>query len=161
MKPIRIGLLGFGTVGAGVVAGLQKNGSLIADRTGLDLVMARIADIDLETDRGVTVDRTVMTKDAASVVADPEVDIIVEHAGHLVPIEVKLSATPRPAMAAAIKSLAQALGKRASMPAVPAFMVKLMKGEMGTILLKGQKVLPKRLVDNGFRFRFEISGNLE
>ena len=53
------------------------------------------------------------------------------------------------------RGLAQALGKRASMPAVPAFMVKLMKGEMGTILLKGQKVLPKRLVDKGFRFRFE------
>lgn len=50
--------------------------------------------------------------------------------------------------------LAEALGKSVRMPAVPAFMVRLFKGEFGTVLVKGQKVLPKRLLKEGFEFRF-------
>ena len=41
-----------------------------------------------------------------------EVDIVVETRGRIVPIEVKLSATPRPAMAAGILALRQALGEK-------------------------------------------------
>ena len=68
MKEIGIGLLGFGTVGAGVVEGLQKNGDLMARRTGVRPVLRKIADVDLDRDRGVKVDRALLTKDAASVV---------------------------------------------------------------------------------------------
>ena len=57
MKEIGIGLLGFGTVGAGVVEGLQQNGDLLARRLGVRLVLRRIADMDLDRDRGVKVDR--------------------------------------------------------------------------------------------------------
>jgi len=81
MKEIGIGLLGFGTVGAGVVEGLQKNGDLIADRLGIRLVLRHIADLDLETDRGVEVSRDLLTDDAAGVIADPSVDIVVELIG--------------------------------------------------------------------------------
>ena len=81
MKEIRIGLLGFGTVGAGVVKGLQENGELLATRLGIRLVLHRIADLDLETDRGVRVDPALLTRDAAAVVADPQVDVIVELIG--------------------------------------------------------------------------------
>ncbi|HMO03044.1 MAG TPA: homoserine dehydrogenase [Kiritimatiellia bacterium] len=81
MKEIGLGLLGFGTVGAGVVEGLQRNGDLIASRAGVKLVLRKIADLDLELDRGVTVDRSVLTTDALSVIRDPNVHIIIELIG--------------------------------------------------------------------------------
>lgn len=81
MREIGIGLLGFGTVGAGVVECLQKNGRLIAERSGVRLVIRKIADTDLKRDRGVKVDRSLLTTDAAAVVADPNVDVVVELIG--------------------------------------------------------------------------------
>ncbi|MCK5851046.1 MAG: homoserine dehydrogenase, partial [Kiritimatiellae bacterium] len=81
MKDIGIGLLGFGTVGAGVVEGLQKNADLIADRLGVRLVLRKIADLDVESDRGVAVDSSILTKDAESVIADDSVDIVIELIG--------------------------------------------------------------------------------
>ena len=81
MKEIGIGLLGFGTVGAGVVEALQRNGALLADRIGVKLVLRKIADVDFDKDRGVTVDRSILTKDAASVIDDPAVDVVIELVG--------------------------------------------------------------------------------
>jgi homoserine dehydrogenase len=81
MKEIGIGLLGFGTVGAGVVDGLQKNGDLLAARLGVRPVLRKIADIDLKSDRGVKVSRSILTRDAVSVIQDPAIDVIVELIG--------------------------------------------------------------------------------
>ena len=81
MKEIRIGILGFGTVGAGVVEGIQKNGALMADRTGINPVVARIADLDITTDRGIVVSDGVLTTDAMSIIHDPSIDLIVELVG--------------------------------------------------------------------------------
>ena len=81
MRDIRIGILGFGTVGAGVVEGLQKNGELIAARTGIRPVIAKIADLDIESDRGIALPEGILTQDAASVIADESVDVIVELVG--------------------------------------------------------------------------------
>jgi homoserine dehydrogenase len=81
MKEIRIGILGFGTVGAGVVEGLQKNGELIAGRTGIKPVVAKIADLDISTDRGVVVPEGVLTTDAIAVISDKSIDLIVELIG--------------------------------------------------------------------------------
>lgn len=81
MKDIGIGLLGFGTVGAGVVEGLQRNVELISRRFGCRPVLRKICDLDLESDRGVTVDRSIMTNDAKEVINDPSIDIVVELIG--------------------------------------------------------------------------------
>lgn len=81
MKEVRIGILGFGTVGAGVVEGIQKNGTLMAERTGIVPVIAKIADLDIETDRGITVDDGILTTDAMAVITDPDIDLIVELVG--------------------------------------------------------------------------------
>jgi homoserine dehydrogenase len=81
MKEIRIGILGFGTVGAGVVEGIQKNGQLMADRTGITPIVAKIADLDITTDRGITVGEGVLTTDAMSVITDSNIDLIVELVG--------------------------------------------------------------------------------
>ena len=50
--------------------------------------------------------------------------------------------------------LAEVLGKPAFLPAVPGFMLKIFMGEFGDVLLKGQKVLPKKLTGLGFHFEF-------
>jgi hypothetical protein len=50
--------------------------------------------------------------------------------------------------------LAEALDKPTFMPSVPGFAVKLAMGEFGSVLLKGQKVLPVRLNETGFAFLF-------
>ncbi|VGO14445.1 Homoserine dehydrogenase [Pontiella desulfatans] len=81
MKEIKIGILGFGTVGAGVVEGIQKNGALMAERTGIVPVVAKIADLDIETDRGISVGEGVLTTDAMSVITDDGIDLIVELVG--------------------------------------------------------------------------------
>jgi len=81
MKEVKVGILGFGTVGAGVVEGIQKNGELMAQRTGIRPVVAKIADLDIETDRGITVGEGVLTTDALALIDDPEIDVIVELVG--------------------------------------------------------------------------------
>ncbi len=52
------------------------------------------------------------------------------------------------------KILGQVLRKPTFMPAVPGFVLRLIKGEFGNVLLKGQRVQPQKLLENGFRFRF-------
>lgn len=81
MKEIGVGILGFGTVGAGVVEGLQRNGDWLAERAGFRLVVRQIADLDLERDRGVRVDPSILTRDARAVIANPDVQIVVELIG--------------------------------------------------------------------------------
>ncbi|MCP5487379.1 MAG: homoserine dehydrogenase [Verrucomicrobia bacterium] len=81
MQEIGLGLLGFGTVGAGVVEGLQRNGDLIAARAGVRPVLRKIADLDLDRDRGVVVDRSMLTTDATAVIHDPEIHIVIELIG--------------------------------------------------------------------------------
>jgi homoserine dehydrogenase len=81
MKEIKVGLIGFGTVGTGVVTILQKNSKLIERRMGARLSLKRIADIDLETDRGVKLKPGVLTRRAEDVIRDPEIDIIMELIG--------------------------------------------------------------------------------
>ena len=81
MKEIGIGLLGFGTVGAGVVEDLQKNGDLLTQRIGAKLTLRQIADLDLDRDRGVKVDRSLLTRDAESVVKNSSVDVVIELIG--------------------------------------------------------------------------------
>lgn len=81
MKTISLGLIGFGTIGTGVVKLLQENGALIENRLGARLKLKRIADIDITTPRGVSVDPSILTKDAGEVLKDPEIDIIIELMG--------------------------------------------------------------------------------
>ena len=85
MKEIKVGLIGFGTVGAGVVKILQKNSGLIEKRVGAKIVLKRIADIDLKTDRGVKVKAGVLTRRAEDLIEDPEINIVMELIGGIEP----------------------------------------------------------------------------
>ena len=81
MKQIGVGILGFGTVGAGVAEGLLKHRAVMARRLGVDIVLKKIADLDITTDRGVAVPAGVLTTDSPAVIADPEISIVVETIG--------------------------------------------------------------------------------
>lgn len=60
------------------------------------------------------------------------------------------------------RALCKALGRPCLLPAIPGFLLRMVLGEFGTVLLEGQKVLPRRLLGSGFRFRFPaIEGALE
>ena len=81
MKQIGVGILGFGTVGAGVADGLLKHRDVMAKRLDVDIVLKKIADLDITTDRGIAVPAGVLTTDTKGVLADPEIQIIVETIG--------------------------------------------------------------------------------
>ena len=81
MKPIQIGLLGFGTVGTGVARMLIENADVIQARVGASLNLKFIADIEIKKDRGLSIDPNILTTDTSMVVDDPEIDIIIEMIG--------------------------------------------------------------------------------
>ena len=81
MQSIRIGLLGSGTVGAGVIKILKENRELLQARTGVDLVLKWVADIDPRRADVLAIPREAFTTDAHQVIQDPEVDIVVEMIG--------------------------------------------------------------------------------
>ena len=81
MKEVCIGILGFGTVGTGVIKGLYKNQKIIADRIGIKISILKIADINISKDRGIDIPNEILTTDANSVIFDESIDIIVELIG--------------------------------------------------------------------------------
>ena len=80
-RDIRIGLIGFGTIGTGVIKLLQRHQGQIRARLGARLVLARVADIELRRDRGVRVDRKLLTSDAGELMNDPTIDVVMELMG--------------------------------------------------------------------------------
>ncbi|HWE54494.1 MAG TPA: homoserine dehydrogenase [Acidimicrobiales bacterium] len=82
---LRVGLLGCGNVGGALVRLLVEDANRIAARTGLDLTLAAVAVRSQSREREVPVPAGVLTTDAAKVVADPDVDVVVEVIGGIEP----------------------------------------------------------------------------
>lgn len=85
MQKINIGLIGFGTIGTGVVKVLKENAKVIQERLGAEIVLKRIADKDISRDRGVEVDKSVLTTDAQDIINDPSIPIVIELVGGIEP----------------------------------------------------------------------------
>jgi homoserine dehydrogenase len=81
MNDIKVGLIGFGNIGAGVVKLLQQNADVIRDKVGAGIILKRIADLDITTDRGVQVDPGVLTTDVNAIFDDPEISVVIELVG--------------------------------------------------------------------------------
>lgn len=81
MKTINIGLVGFGTVGTGVVKLLKGQAPLLQRRLAARLRLKRIADLDLTRPRDVEVDPKILTTDAREIIEDPAIDIVIELIG--------------------------------------------------------------------------------
>ncbi len=84
MKKVKIGLVGFGTIGSGVYNLLKKNSSLISERTGLDISIAKICDIRLDQVKKEVHD-VALTEKWEEVTGDKEIDIVVELIGGIEP----------------------------------------------------------------------------
>ncbi len=81
MKPIRVGLLGLGTVGGGTVEVLRRNREEIARRAGREIVVAMATARDLAKPRAVDLAGIELVADPATIVASPDIDIVVELIG--------------------------------------------------------------------------------
>ncbi len=81
MKPVQVGLIGFGTVGSGVVCLLTQHGERFQRRLGAPLILKKVADLDLERSRSVPVDPALLTRNSQEILDDPDIDIIVELIG--------------------------------------------------------------------------------
>ncbi len=83
MSQINVGIIGLGTVGTGTVEILMANREIIKNRVGAEVVIKMIADLDIDSDRGIGVNRDLLTRKAMDVIEDPEIDIVVELIGGL------------------------------------------------------------------------------
>lgn len=81
MKTVNLGLIGLGTVGTGVARLLIEKRELISARLGMELTIKSVADLDHETDRGISFEQGVFIRDAWQVVNDPAIDIVIEMIG--------------------------------------------------------------------------------
>jgi homoserine dehydrogenase len=79
--PVRLGVAGLGTVGAGVVQLLSRHADLLADRSGRRLVVTAVSARDRAKDRGVDLSAARWYRDAAALATDPDVDVVVELIG--------------------------------------------------------------------------------
>jgi homoserine dehydrogenase len=83
MRAIGVGLIGWGTVGCGVIQVLRENAHEIETRLGVALELRRVADLDLERPRPVAVPPAMMTRRAEDILEDPEIHIVIELIGGL------------------------------------------------------------------------------
>ncbi|MBL8303872.1 MAG: homoserine dehydrogenase [Ideonella sp.] len=81
MKPIQVGLLGIGTVGSGTFKVLRRNQEEIQRRAGRGIEITMVADLDTARAREVVGDGVTVVGDARQVIANPEIDIVVELIG--------------------------------------------------------------------------------
>jgi homoserine dehydrogenase len=81
MKPIRVGLLGIGTVGGGTWEVLNRNADEIRRRAGRAIQITHVADKDVGRAEKITSGKATIVGDAVEVVRSPEVDIVVELIG--------------------------------------------------------------------------------
>ncbi|MEW6443950.1 MAG: homoserine dehydrogenase [bacterium] len=85
MDSVKVGLIGFGTIGTGVVRILTENAAWLARRAGVPIRLKTIVDIDLERDRGVPVEGITLTHDIGDILGDPEIRIVIELVGGIEP----------------------------------------------------------------------------
>jgi homoserine dehydrogenase len=82
---VGVGIIGFGTIGTGVIRVLRDHAAEISRRMGFAVQVVRVADLDPRRDRGVRLKRGVLIKDARKLIHDPAVDVVVELIGGLEP----------------------------------------------------------------------------
>ena len=81
MKPIKVGLLGIGTVGAGTFNVLKRNAEEITRRAGRRIEIAMVADLNVARARALTNNECEVVDDASLVVNHPDIDIVIELIG--------------------------------------------------------------------------------
>ena len=91
MRKINIGIIGFGTVGSGVVRILRDKKAFLAAKTGIEINIRKIRDKDLASKRNVNIDKRLLTKDTKEIINDSQIDILVELMGGIHPAKEYIS----------------------------------------------------------------------
>ena len=81
MKPIQVGLLGIGNVGSGTFAVLQRNQAEITRRAGRGIEVTMVTARNLERARSIVGPKVKVVADAADIINNPDIDIVVELVG--------------------------------------------------------------------------------
>lgn len=81
LKPVKVGILGLGTVGGGTVSVLQRNAQEIARRAGREIVITHACAKEIKPSAEYSVENIVLTQNLDELVNNPELDIIVELMG--------------------------------------------------------------------------------
>jgi homoserine dehydrogenase len=81
MKPIQVGLLGMGVVGSGTFNVLRRNQTEIKRRAGRGIEITMVADLDVARAQSLVGEGVVVVNDARVVIANPDIDIIIELIG--------------------------------------------------------------------------------
>jgi homoserine dehydrogenase len=81
MRTVKVGLIGLGTVGSGVVEVFRRHREDFARRVGVDVELARFADRSTERFADLSLPADRCTAEAAELIADPDIDIIIELIG--------------------------------------------------------------------------------
>lgn len=81
MKPVKVGVLGLGTVGGGTINVLQRNAAEISRRAGREIVVTRASARNLDRERICDTQGISLTIDPLEIINDPEIDIILELIG--------------------------------------------------------------------------------
>ena len=81
LSPIRVGLLGIGTVGSGTFNVLKRNQEEIRRRAGRGIEITMVADLDVARAKALVGEGVLVVDDARKVVASPDIDIVIELIG--------------------------------------------------------------------------------
>lgn len=81
MSNIVVGVIGFGTVGKGVVKILLHDRAILEQRSGCSIELKKIVDLDITTDRGIPLPSGILSTDMADVMNDPAINVVVEVMG--------------------------------------------------------------------------------
>ena len=81
LRPVKVGLLGIGTVGGGTFTVLQRNQEEIRRRAGRSIEIAMVADLNTERAKELVGNAAQVVADASAVIANPEIDVVVELIG--------------------------------------------------------------------------------
>lgn len=84
-RPVRAALIGWGTIGSGVIRLMRGSQKELSARLGAPLQLARVADIDHKRKREVACPKSLLTKDTKAVLKDPDIDVVIELMGGLEP----------------------------------------------------------------------------
>ncbi|MFH1995988.1 MAG: homoserine dehydrogenase [Candidatus Omnitrophota bacterium] len=86
VKHVNVGVIGFGTIGCGVVKVLTERRALLKEKTGIEIDLVRVCDKDLRSKRLVQIKKKgVLTKSISEVLYDPSIDVVVELIGGINP----------------------------------------------------------------------------
>ncbi|MCF7966913.1 homoserine dehydrogenase [Methylobacter sp. Wu8] len=87
MKPVKVGVLGLGTVGGGTVNVLKRNAAEIARRAGREIIITRASAKDLNKQRICDTQGIALTTDPYEIINDPEIEIVLELIGGAGPVK--------------------------------------------------------------------------